>query len=66
MMRCHGRDPLSAVNVNTLLESSFPLPWHGIRTIATDCPPPVKGAGGGRVSGRAVGEIQRERFSVTR
>jgi len=30
-------------------------PWHCIRTIATHCPPPLEGAGGGRVSGRAVG-----------
>ena len=61
-----GEHPHSVVNVNTLPKSSFPLPWHGIRTIATDCPPPLEGAGGGRGSGRAVGVIQRERFPATR
>jgi len=35
-------------------ESCFP-PWHGIRTIAMHCPPPRKGAGGGRGSGREAG-----------
>jgi hypothetical protein len=39
----------------TLPEIRFPSPVHGIRTIATHCPPPRKGAGGGRGSGRAVG-----------
>jgi len=31
-------------------------PWHGFPpAIAAHCPPPLEGAGGGRVSGRAVG-----------
>jgi len=30
-MHCHERDPLSAVNVNTLTEILFLLPMHGIR-----------------------------------
>jgi len=43
-------------------ESCFP-PWHGIRTIAMHCPPPRKGAGGGRGSGREVGVFQRKPFN---
>jgi hypothetical protein len=31
-------------------------PWHGFPpAIAAHCPPPLEGAGGGRVSGRVVG-----------
>ena len=30
-IQCHGRDPLSAVNVNTLTEILFLLPMHGHR-----------------------------------
>ena len=43
-------------------ESCFP-PWHGIRTIAMHCPPPRKGAGGGRGSGRELGVFQRKPFN---
>jgi len=50
-----GGDNLSAVDAITLTEIQFLLPVHRIRTIATYCPPPRKGAGGGRASGRAVG-----------
>ena len=39
-------------------ESCFPQ-WHGIRTIAMHCPPPRKGAGGGRGSGREVRVFSR-------
>ena len=50
-------DSLSAVDAITLTEIQFLLPVHGIRNIATYCPPPPEGAGGGRASGRAVGVI---------
>ncbi len=46
---------LSAVDAITLTEIPSPPPWHCIRTIATHCPPPIEGAGGGRGSGREAG-----------
>jgi len=63
-MHCHERDPLSAVNVNTLTEIPFLLPMApAIRSIAPHCPPPLEGAGGGRGSGREVGVFPRIPFN---
>ncbi len=52
-----GRMSRSAVRCDHPHRDPFPLPVHGIWTIATDCPPPPEGAGGGRGSGRVVGVV---------
>ena len=56
-IQCQGEHPLTRFLLNPP-KNPVSVPWHCIRTIATHCPPPVKGAGGGRGSGREVGVIQ--------
>ena len=61
------RQALIGLTENSI-KSRF-LPVHGIRPIAMHCPPPRKGAGGGRGSGRAAGVIDCSHgkpFPVTR
>jgi len=48
---------LSAVDAITLTEIQFLLPVHGIRNIATYCPPPGRGREEALMSGRAVGVV---------
>ena len=67
-----GRFPIDTVPCRRqaligLTESSIKsrfLPVHGIRTIAMHCPPPRKGAGGGRASGREVGVVYEYRSTI--
>ncbi len=61
-----GRDPLSAVSVNTLPKSRSCSTCTASGAIATDCPPPRRGGGRRPRSGRAVGVARREPFNQRR
>ena len=65
-MHCRGRDNLSTVSVNTLPESCSCSDGTAIGGYRHALPAPSEGGGRRPRSGRVVGVIQRERFSVAR